>query len=121
MDMTGIINIDFETHFPHKFWISPELDEETQLQYKILSSRNKETNEITFVVVRDTREAKTVIVEATMPPEIFARITGKLIFEYDINFYYYNFSHIRTPEELAAAATAVGWFSAYLKGVNFDE
>lgn len=117
----GIINLDFETHFPYKFWISSELLEERR-QYKILSSRDEEHDEVTFCVVRDTSEAKTVLYKATARTAAFDRviptILTNLFVQYDIEYTFYDFSYVRTPEEFAAATTAVGWFAACLSKEN---
>lgn len=113
----GIISFDFERTFPHKFWVSNWLADDTYpdgVCYKILSVRNEQSKTAEIVLLRSFRDgSKEILHRADLPlaelenaASVFVDgLTKKL----NLDFEEQNFQMTKTLDEFNKIASAYGW------------
>ena len=113
----ALVTIDFETRFPHKFWISTWATDEQYpngFPYKLLSVRPEPDGLLDFVVVLEQRGgAKTEMKNLSISPSAFDR-TAKIFVEgladsYGVEFEMLDTSSCRSAAEFNRVVTKAGW------------
>ncbi len=113
----ALITVDFETRFPHHYWISTWATDEQYpkgFRYKILSVRPEPDGLFELVVVLEQRGGlKTEMENLSISPSAFER-TAKIFVDgladsYGIKFEMLDTSSCRSAEEFDRVVTRAGW------------
>lgn len=117
----GLLNLDFETWFPHKFWVSTWSKDNTYpngYRYKMLSARNEKEQAIQMVIlVEETNGNKTVLLDDLMSPvEYFEYMSQTMLKGLETSFHIQfdeglGLSDVRTSDEFDRRTDAAGWYS----------
>lgn len=116
-DISGIVQFNFKTTFPHIFWVSNTISDTEYpngVSYKILSVRNETENWSELALVRSFSDgkkevlhrAKVSIAELTNAASIF---TKGLIEKLGLDFEMQDFQTARTFETFRELAKKYGW------------
>jgi len=112
-----IVKMDFQTTFPHKYWISEwskDASYPNGFRYKILSVRNEADSWVEFVIVMEEPGGlKTVRKRLDIKLKAFDNISSKLCAglaeDFSLSFEEQDFSHIRDADAFEKAIREVGW------------
>jgi hypothetical protein len=113
----GYVNFDFETWFPHLFWISDwKHDEEypSGFRYKVLSARDELHDRVEVSVILEQRNGTQSEVARVGGPlsgarGVSAHWTGGLARRFGVSFEEQDFSNVRSQREFDVAAELHGW------------
>jgi hypothetical protein len=113
----GIVNFDFQNVFPHKFWISNWITDDSYSNgvcYKILSVRDEQSKMAQLVLVRSFRDGSKEILRRAEVPLIELEtaahfISDRLTKELGLNFEEQNFQMARTLNDFNRLAAEYGW------------
>ena len=108
---TAVLSFDFQSCFPHKFWISdwsPAEDGADQFRYKIMSGRRAGRDAIQLVIVLERGDGtKEIMQDLDVRPEGFDRVASVFVSgladEYGLDFEEQDFSECRTFDDFDSA------------------
>ena len=115
--ISGVVVVDFASHFPHKFWISTWAKDEQYpegFRYKLLSVRPATEGLIEFVVLLEQSSGeKSEMTRLDISPSAFDRTANTFISglaeEYEIEFEELDCSKIETEHQFCNVVRAAGW------------
>ena len=113
----GLLSFDFDTRFPHRFWISDWTSDASYpdgFRYKLLSGRDTASDDIEFlIVVEAVNGAKTILKHYDVTASAFDRTARTFVEglaeEHRLDFRLLDLSEVRTPEEFERRVTEAGW------------
>lgn len=113
----GIVVINFETTFPHKFWVSSWSNDDQYpdgFRYKLLSVRSEPDNQIELVLLLeepsgDKSEMTRMDVAASAFDRTAATFIDGLADEYGLEFDEVDATHTRSLSEFEGVVIKAGW------------
>jgi hypothetical protein len=115
----AFVSIDFETRFPHKYWVSSWSKDDQYpggFRYKLLSVRPEPDGLIELVLVLEEAsgaksEMKRLDVSPSALDRTAATFTEGLSEAYEIEFTELDLTKVRTESEFERLVSAAGWYT----------
>lgn len=119
----AFVSLDFETYFPHKYWLSSWARDEQYpegFRYKLLSVRSEADDLIQLLVIIEEisgvkSEMTRLDVSSSALDQTAATFTEGLSEEYNIEFTELDLTKVDTEPEFEQLVEAAGWYSITLQ------
>ena len=111
----ALLVIDFETTFPHKFWVTAWTEAGGRTtRLKLLSARDARAGEVDLVVVHEAADGAKIPLEThRWPADAFdleaAAVVQRLAEAHGVRFEEQDLAGVRSGAELEEAASRLGW------------
>ena len=110
-------DVDFQSRFPHKLWLSAWSDRERPengFRVRVRAVRERESNLVDLVVLVTepgglTSEVSTQAYPLAVCDRAASAIVGRYALQYGVDFEEFDFSSVSTVAEFERLAQNVGW------------